>query len=215
MTLKPNLKYGLVLIGALCMLSCLQLANELNNWSEYENIDQISGKYHVLDEDGVKLFLPDEFDRLSYIGYKKMLDSLISKKAFNYESARLRSLREMEGRLYIFFDDITGSTVTVNTMPYTPLSRDDAQYLLGMIKIGNDKISDELGINIEKITARYKDGVNAQIFKAIYKIDDHKKLGTVYNSTYIITSNSGKTLFIQLITPFEVDFDPFLQKMII
>lgn len=215
MKLKTNIKYGLVLIGTLCMLSCLELANEISNWSDYDNIDQISGKYHVLDEDGVKLFLPDEFDRLPYISYKKVLDSVMSKKAFNYESARLRNLREMEGHLYIFFDEITRSTVTVNTMPYTPLSRDDAQYLLGMIKLGNDKISDELGINIEKVTARYKDGVHAQIFKAIYKIDDDKKLATVYNSTYIITSNSGKTLFIQLVTPFEVDFDPFLQKMII
>ena len=53
-----------------------------------------------------------------------------------------------------------------------------------------------------------------QIFKAIHKIDNNKKQHTSYNSSYIVSANN-KTIYIQLLSSFDVNFDSFLQKIIL
>lgn len=202
------------IITSLCLVSCLTVATELKKWVDIDDIDDISGKYHFLSSDDIKIYLPDSFKKYALAEYEQLLDSLATKKNYQLEVKRLQSLREMDGHLYIFFDENTRSTYTINTMPYMPLYKSDAKYILGMIAVNNKKVSKNTDLEFTKITAKYRSNSNAQIFKAIYKIDNAKKLTTTYNSTYIISSNK-KTIYVQLLTGFDVDFDPFLQKMIL
>lgn len=195
--------------------SCFNtVATEVKNWIEINNIEDVKGSYHFLGDDGIKIFLPQSFKKYSSVGYQQVLDSLATKKNYDLEMKRLQVLREMEGNFYIFFDKETRSTYTINTLPYTPLHRGDAQYILGMISMNHKKIAQKTDLEFTKITAKYNSNKTTQIFKAIHRIDDTKKSISTYNSSYILTSNK-KTVFLQLHTGFDVDFDPFLQKMIL
>ncbi|WP_298339010.1 hypothetical protein [uncultured Algibacter sp.] len=199
----------------LSLTSCLNsVASEVKNWIEISNIEDIKGHYHFLSDDGIKIFLPQSFKKYSSVGYQQLLDSLATKKNYDLEIKRLHVLREMEGNFYIFFDEETRSTYTINTLPYTPLYRGDAQYILGIISMNHKKIASKTDLEFTKITAKYNSNKTTQIFKAIHRIDDTKKSLSTYNSSYILTSNK-KTVFLQLHTGFDVDFDPFLQKMIL
>jgi hypothetical protein len=195
------------------MISCLNLTNEAQNWLENENVENIAGKYHFLDDTGTKIYLPTDFERFSLAKYQKLLDSLVTKKEYNFEIDRLNELRKMEGSLYIFFDKNTGSTYTVNTIPFFKFSRQSAGQLLGLIQLNNQKAAKDSEITFTKISAKYGGNVNQQLFKAIYKVKAKKIKQEVFNSSYIISSND-KTVFVQLTTEFEADFDPFIEKMI-
>ncbi len=209
-----RLKHIAIIVMVLSLHACLDVMSGISSWNEYTNIEDVEGQKHLLEDDGIKVFLPVAFKKYPYTAYQHVLDSVLPEKDYHFELARLKNMREMEGHLYIFFDGMTRSTFTVNTIPYKPLYKQDAQYLLGMIRQGNERISEITNAKYTKLTGAYNDGVNAQIFKVVYKVEHPDWLNTVYNASYIISSNR-KTLFIQLTTPFEVNFDPFLQKMII
>ncbi|MBP0904361.1 hypothetical protein ACFSKN_12650 [Mariniflexile gromovii] len=207
----------LVILFSFLMLSstsCLTIAKDVKNWIEINDIEDVQGKYHFLTQDQIKIYLPDTFKKYSRAGYEKLLDSLANKKDFELELKRLESLREMEGNFYIFFDEETRSTFTINTMTYMPIHKGDAQFILGMISLNNKKIAKESNLEITKITAKYSATDKMQLFKAIHKIDHKKKQLTNYNASYILSANK-KTIYIQLLTGFDVNFDPFLQKMIL
>ncbi len=201
-------------IFSLLLVSCLNVATEIKNWIEIGNIEEVNGTYHFLSEDGIKIYLPDTFKKYSTVEYQKLLDSLATKENYQIEIKRLQHLREMNGNFYIFFDEETRSTYTVNTMPYMPLYKRDAQYMLGLFSMNNRKMSNKTDLEFTKVTAKYNSSSGSQIFKAIYRINDPKNQLTSFNSSYIISSNN-KTLYIQLFTGFDVNFDPFLQKMIL
>ncbi|WP_308990466.1 hypothetical protein QLS71_003160 [Mariniflexile litorale] len=194
--------------------SCLSIAKDVESWIEVSNIEDVQGKYHFLTEDQIKIYLPDTFKKYSRVGYEKLLDSLASKKDYELEIKRLEFLREMEGNFYLFFDEETRSTYTINTMPYMPIHKSDAQYILSMISMNNEKISKKTDLEFTKITAKYNANNSTQLFKAIHKIENIKKQHTSFNSSYIVSANK-KTIYIQLLTGFDVNFDPFLQKMIL
>lgn len=198
----------------LCNTSCFTIASDVKSWIEATNIEDVKGKYHFLTDDGIKIYLPDSFKKYSRAEYENILDSLTSKKDYELELKRLEFLREMAGNFYIFFDEDTHSTYTINTLPYMPLHKGDAQYILGMISRNNDKLSRQSNIKIEKITAKYNENSTAQIFKAIHKIENPKKQTTFFNSSYIVSSNN-KTIYIQLLTGSNVDFDAYLKKIIL
>lgn len=199
---------------SLCIASCIKVASDIKNWIEIDNIEDVTGNYHFLSDDDIKVFLPDSFKKYAAAEYQQLLDSLATKENYELEIKRLQYLKEMEGNFYIFFDEVTRSTYTINTMPYMPLYKGDAQYILGMISLNNNKISKKTDLEFTKITAKYNANSKAQIFKAIHKIDNTKKHLTSFNSTYIVSSNK-KTVYVQLLTGFDVDFDLFLQKMIL
>lgn len=198
----------------LCSTSCLSIAKDVKNWIEIENIEDVKGSYHFLTEDQIKIYLPSTFKKYSRVGYEKLLDSLANKKDYELEIKRLEYLREMEGNFHIFFEKETRSTYTINTMPYMPLHKGDAQYILGMISMNHNKISRTTDLEFTKITAKYNANGGIQIFKAIHKIENTKKQRTSFNSSYIVSANN-KTIYVQLLTGFDVNFDPFLQKMIL
>ena len=206
--------YSLFLgLSLFCLVSCI-ITPDVKSWIETTNIEEVKGKYHFLSDDGLKIYLPTVFKKYSTAEYEYLLDSLITtKEDYKLELKRLQHLREMQGNFYIFFDEETRATYTLNTLPYMPLHKSDAQYILGIISMNNEKISQKTNLEFTKLTAKYSASKGAQIFKAIHKVDNLKKQHTYYNASYIVSAN-GKTIYVQLLTGFEANFDPFLQKTI-
>ena len=123
-------------------------------------------------------------------------------------------MRETEGNHYIFFDNTINATYTLNTISYLPISRQDAKFILGMIRQSQEQTSLYSDLEFEKVTAKHNNNGKTQIFKAIFKIKDTKLNQEIYQHAYYISSNE-KTVLIHLIAPFKIYFDPFLEKMIL
>ncbi len=214
MSIKPK-PYIFIIVSTITVLfvSCLNLANEAQTWLGNENAENVLGKYHFLDDTGTKIYLPTDFERISLAKYQKLLDSLVTKKEYNFEIDRLNALGKIEGSLYIFFDKNTKSTYTINTVPFFKFSKKSAGQLLGLIQSNNQKIVKNSGITFTKISVKYGGNINQQLFKSVYKLKDKKLKKEAFNYSYIISAND-KTVFVQLTTVFEADFDPFIEKMI-
>ena len=212
------LRKSIVVFSFICCLfstSCLEVAKGITDWTQIEDIETIDGKTHYLGDDGIKLFLPTSFNRYSTIDYLKLLDSLATdNKELEIERTRLKYMREMKGNHYIYFDDTVNATYTLNTIPFTPISRQDAKFLLGIIRQNQEELSQNSDLDYTKITAKHNDNGKTQVFKAIFKIENRKLEQQAFQHAYFISSNK-KTVLINLMAPFEVYFDPFIEKMIL
>lgn len=214
MVLKKPIVISLSIIRLL-LTSCIEVANEIKDWTQYDDINKVEGTTHYLGDDGIKLFLPTTFKKFSTIEYLSLLDSLVvDNTEMEIERTRVKHMRELEGNHYIYFDNTINSTYTLNSIPYLPISRQDAKYILGMIRQGQEQLSSQTDLEYEKITAKHNDNGNTQIFKAIFKISNSKLNQEAYQHAYYISSNQ-KTVLIHLMAPFEVNFNPFLEKMIL
>lgn len=205
------------ILGVFCIIltSCLEVAKEISDWTQFEDINDVKGKTHYLGDDGIKLFLPTTFKRYSTIEYLQLLDSLVTdNKDLDIERTRIKYMREMEGNHYIFFDNRINATYNLNAIPYQPISRQDAKFILGIIRQSQDELETQSDLTYEKITAKHNDNGKTQIFKAIFKIENKKMNQQMFQHAYFISSNK-KTVLINLMAPFEVNFDPFLEKMIL
>lgn len=198
----------------LSVFSCAEIAREAKLWTEIEGDDEIPGSYHFLEDDGTKIFLPEEFERYSISAYQKVLDSLLDGESYEFEVNRLNKLKDDKGELYIYFDEMSRSTYTVKTTEYLSISKDEAQMLLGMIRSTMESSKKKLPLEVEKISAKYSGSPKKFVFKALYKITNNKENYEWYNASYIITSNL-KTVYIHLVTSFNPNFDPYILKTIL
>jgi len=203
MNFKSNFYLILIL---LITLSC--------NDDKKASTENLSGKYHFLEDTGTQIYLPKAFERYSLTEYQRLLDSLTTKKEYEIETERLESLSKMDGSLYIYYDKENGSTFTINTRPYFAFTKEDAPQLLGLITENNDKVKENSDAKFTKITAKYGGDKNQQLFKAIYKVSGKSMKNDVYNTSYIISSK-GQTVFIQLSTLEEINFDPYVEKILL
>ncbi|SHG42520.1 hypothetical protein [Winogradskyella jejuensis] len=201
----------------LCLVVVLQSCKgDIKVDSIFENEapkNNIIGKKHFLEEDGIQLQLPEEFERYSAAKYERLLDSLVSKKEFELERERLRNMRNLEGNNYIYFAPDINITYMINTIPYAPIRKQDAQKLLGIIRQNQNIASKNSNVEYTKITAKYRSLTGAQIFKAIFKVDEKKGDRFFYQQAYFISSNQ-KSVLINISSPVDVDFDPYIEKMI-
>lgn len=212
MVLKKSIVLNLS-IFLLFFSSCLEVAKEFTDWTQIEDQNTIEGKKHYLGDDGIKIFLPDSFIRYNSVEYLALIDSLVvDNKDLEIERTRFRHIREIEGNHYIFFDKTINATYTINAVPFTPISRQDAKYILGIIRQEQEAISETTDLNYTKITGKHNDNGTTQIFKAIFKVENQKLQQQAFQHVYFISSNN-KTVLINLMAPFEIDFDPFLGKM--
>ncbi|WP_299123416.1 hypothetical protein [uncultured Winogradskyella sp.] len=214
MVLKKSI---VLLFGVFCLLffSCFEVAKEITDWTQLEDIENIEGKTHYLDKDGIKLFLPNTFKKYSSVEYLALIDSLvIDNKELEIERTRFRNIRKMEGNHYIFFDNSMNATYTINSVPYTPISRQDAKFILGILRQSQEQVASNTDLDFTKITAKHNDNGKTQIFKAIFKLENQKLQQQAFQHAYFISSNK-KTVLINLMAPFEINFDPFLEKMIL
>ncbi|WP_282044057.1 hypothetical protein [Winogradskyella flava] len=202
-------------ISSIFMISCLDVAREFSDWTQFEDINDVEGKTHYLENDGVRLFLPSSFKRYTSIQYLALLDSLVTdNKDLELEHTRFKNVREMKGNHYVFFDNSVNATYTINTIPYQPISRQDAKFILGIVRQNQERVSEITDLKFTKITAKHNDNGKTQIFKAIFKLENQKLQQQAFQHAYFISSNK-KTVLINLMAPFEVYFDPFLEKMIL
>lgn len=202
-------------VFSLFFMSCLEVVKEVTDWTQFEDIETVKGNTHYLDKDGVKLFLPKTFKKYASVEYLALIDSLvIDNKELEIERARFRNIRKMEGNHYIFFDNSINATYTLNSVPYTPISRQDAKFILGIVMQNQEEVANNTDLNFTKITAKHNDNGKTQIFKAIFKLENQKLQQQAFQHVYFISSNK-KTVLINLMAPFEINFDPFLEKMIL
>ncbi len=214
MVLRKSIVVFLCVVSTV-LVSCLEVAKEIKNWTQVEDINTIDGKTHFLSDDGIKIFLPTTFKKYTSIAYLALLDSLVTdNKELELERERFRNIREMEGNHYVFFDHSINATYTINTIPHTPISRQDAKYILGMVRQNQEMVSETTDLKFTKITAKHNDNGKVQVFKAIFKLENLKLQQQAFQHVYFISSKT-KTALINLMAPFQIDFDPFLEKMII
>lgn len=211
-----NRIYKLLLIAITLLLfgSCKDISKEVQSWVEVDASSEVEGTYHFLEDDGIKVYLPEVFKRYTTVEYERVLDSLLSKKDRDLEIARLKTLRELDGNFYIYFDDVTRSTLTVNTLPFMPLRKEDAQMLLGIMRQSNEAMLAGSGLKFEKVKASYSATSKLQVFKGIFKVINPKDNTQTYQSNYVVSTDS-KTFFVKLTTGYEVDFDPYFKKFIL
>ena len=200
-------------VFCLFLLGCKDVTKEIDSWTTEENKSTVKGTTHYLNNDGIRIVLPEAFKRFSAAEYEAVVNEILPKKDREPELDRLRTLRNMDGNFYVFFDKESYSTYTANAIPYKPISRKDATNLLALIRENQEKATENRKVEITKVTAKYNDNGMAQIFKAIFKIKDLKTNSETFQTAYFISSND-KTVLIQLSTPIQVDFDPYLQQMV-
>ena len=209
-----KIKYILLVTITLVLTACVDKALEAVVWTEIEADEEPPGTYHLLEEDGTKIFLPHDFTRYSVSKFQKVLDSVLDGQEYESEIKRINKLKDARGSFYIYFDDQSRSSLTVSTVEYMQIEQEEAQTLLGMIRSHLDYEALKKNIEIEKVTAKYSGDKTKYVFKSVYKLTDLETNTEWYNSSYIITSNL-KTVFIQLVTSFEADFDPYILKTIL
>ncbi|WP_347925103.1 hypothetical protein [Pontimicrobium sp. SW4] len=202
-----------ILLILLFTLSCKDSSNSTAN-KQSELSKNLLGKYHFLEDTGTQIYLPEAFERYSLTKYQRLLDSLTTKKEYKIETERLDALGKMDGSLYIYYNKDNGATYTINTRPYFAFTKDDAPQLLGLITSSNDKVKENSDAVFTKMTAKYGGDINQQLFKTVYKVSGKSMKNDVYNTSYIISSK-GKTVFIQLSTLDDINFDPYIEKMLL
>ena len=122
-------------------------------------------------------------------------------------------MRSLNGNNYIFFNDTNSASYFINTIPYSEIKKEDAQKLLSIIIQNQNNVSTNTSVKFERITAKFKSITGAQIFKAVFKAQFTRQKNTKYQHSYFINSN-GKSVLLTLITPEELSFDKYIEKMI-
>lgn len=199
---------------ATTLVSCFEMGKQVVDWIELKEDNTeitLNGKYHFLEEDGVRIFLPLNFKRYALAEYQQTLKEKLPEEEANTQIQNINQKASLEGELYIYFDETSGSTCLVFGIPYMEISKKDAQLFLGMMRVQTEKLLDATA-TYEKITAKYVGYPKHYTFKSVYKIASEAKNFEYYNTLYFITRN-GKTIAFQLITPMGVYFDPFIEKL--
>ena len=213
MVLRKSIVVILVIFVSL-HLSCKDTNENKTSTPNTTANTTVFGPVNYLENDGIRMILHSNFERYSASKYESVLDSISSGKTFEIERDRLKHLRNIDGNNYIFFDKNSNSTLTINTIPYKKVLRADAKTLLSDIVRDQYQITNETGAKFIKVTAKYNESATTQIFKAIFKvIPKKKKAKESFIHTYYISSKD-KSLVINLKTTLDMDFDPYLEKMI-
>ncbi|GAB5399760.1 MAG: hypothetical protein Aureis2KO_13450 [Aureisphaera sp.] len=201
---------GLILL--LVSSSCQNIDKEIKDIWETDEKGSVIGTYHYLDDRGIKLFLPDAFEKTSVSEYQKILDSLLDKESYRYETNRINKLQSMDGGFHLFFDQYSRSTCTVNSVNFMPMTKNEAQEFLGIMRRSIEQSFDHKNYTIEKVSAKYNGDSDEHVFKGVFMVSNEKLDSEYYSSTYIITSNE-KTVIMQITSPFKGNFDPFVTKI--
>ena len=171
-----------------------------------------NGAYQSLDKDAVSIFLPENFKRYSVSQYeqeiKKIEDSI--QDPFIELFTNLRD--NVKGNFYLFYDKDAYSFCAVNAIPYFDFSRQDAKYMLGMIRKSQEEATGP-DLFFEKVAANFSATKDVKIFKSIFKLSNFDETRLNYRHIYILSTRNKQTFQFIFNTPFEADFDPFIRRM--
>ena len=74
------------------------VVDEVSNWMDAEDGEEIPSKRHLLEEDDIKISLPIDFKRMSLYDYQRRLDSVATKAQYKtcagHTKAREKTRRE-------------------------------------------------------------------------------------------------------------------------
>ncbi|MEJ6792701.1 MAG: hypothetical protein QNK89_08260 [Lacinutrix sp.] len=91
------IKHTILSIILFSIQSCAESVQGMKSWIDATSIEQVQGEYHLLAEDGIKVFLPNPFKKLTTEQYKSIIKTIITPKAFKIEDKRLEQLKKLEG----------------------------------------------------------------------------------------------------------------------
>ncbi len=178
------------------------------------------GEYHKLSDDNIKIFLPLGFEELTEQEIREFHKQIKDEKTRYYFEKAYESQRFINGNFYDFYSEENASEIIIHTLPYMPFGKSSASYLLYYFRKDHEKYQEVTGIYHNKIKATYSGDASLQYFKVRYRLtryndydeesknDDYEMFKTIY----LITSKR-KTFSFNILTPFEVDFDPFIRKI--
>lgn len=207
------IKKILIFITITSLSSCSEVRKSVTAWYDSGNTENVTGKRHFLDYNGIKLLLPNEFEKYSVAEYQKLTDSLLTTDQFLAEVNRIQQLQKMNGELYLFIDKQYAITLSAITTPYIPFSKRDAQQLFNQMANTQKIEARKRDIEVQKISAKFNGNSKFQLFKTEYGFKAQNNKTQWYTANYIISSNNKK-IFLQLTSPFPVGFDPFINKII-
>jgi len=207
--------FHLAFISAL-FIQCKEVAEKTIETIEKTNKPPLEGKFFPLERQGIKIFLPKEFNRIDNDNYVDFLKNIpITEENIEIEKRRIQDIERSGHEVYLFEYMGSGSILNVITTKYILFDRDDAQMLLNSIKMEHDRHTYEQGHYFEKIEAKFMGSNETQIFKAIYEVTPPAKdesSNSYFKQVYFVSFNK-KAFSLILETPFLVDFDPYLEKI--
>lgn len=204
----------------LAFLSCdVILRRELENQLAIETTEEVVGEYISLPKEDIKVFLPNDFQLLDSAAIKAEHKKITNEKERYYFEKSYEQQLATPGNFYVFKNDSYGVEVNIQTLPYMPFGKSDARQLLYYIRKGHDKYQRITGIYHNKIKSTYSGDKAIQIFKAMYRMapmQTEENMDDVpfemFKTVYLISSKR-KTISLNVITPYKVDFDPFVRKI--
>lgn len=203
---------AIILLCFLGMASCKEAIKESQKALKETQKPIVEGKFFPLETEGIKMYLPKEFKKLSKTEYLEFVEQSTDTLAVNLEKERLRDLARSQSKVYFFQHTSSNSILTVFPTEYIKFSKSDAQMLLNDIKFHHDLITEKTGLLYTKKEARFFETKEAQIFKSTYTINSKDVVGDFFKQIYFVSFNN-KSFALTLETPFLVDFDPYLEKI--
>jgi hypothetical protein len=173
---------------------------------------ELQGKFFPIESQGIRLFLPKEFKKLSKSEYLELIEKSADTVALSLENERLRNIYLSGREIYLFLHTTSGSILSVIPTDYVKFNKSDAQMLLNQIRYNHDEINASTGVIFNKKEARFFGTKEAQIFKAIYQVIVPKDQNE-YNKQIYFVSFNNKSFALTLETALIVDFDPYLEKI--
>ena len=178
------------------------------------------GQYYTLEKDQIKLFLPEGYKELSESEIKDFHRSIKNKDERYYFEKAYEQRKVANGNHYDFYNEELFSEVYVNTLPYMPFNKSNASQLLYYLRKNHERYQNATGIYHNKIKATYIGQQGLQVFKARYRLTKYNSYSEnsneedyeMFSTIYLISSNQ-KTFLLNIMTPFEMDFDPFIRKI--
>lgn len=213
------MKRKIYLLSFLILLSCNKLMPK-KGFDEKKLVKPVDvGEYHKLSDDNISIFLPQGFKILTDSEIKEFHKQIEDEKERYYFEKSYETQRFIKGNFYDFYNDEYASEVTIHTLPYMPFNKSSAGQLLYYLRKSFEDYQGVTGIYHNKIKAIYSGDRSLQYFKAMYRLTRYNSYDEnseeedyeMYKTVYVITSRR-KTFVVNILTPFEVDFDPFIRK---
>lgn len=217
LTMSRNIVHNLLLIFCFAALtiSCIDNVNDLNNWGNDQAINDLSGNYHFLEEEGIKIFLPENFNRINNYDLKKYADSIGKNYDYSFKIHQPKEALYKDINSYIYVDKSKQSTYSITVLPQQKFVEADAKNLLTTIRGFQDKAIGNSKVVFKKQTAKFFDNRGVQIFKTVYKVENKTLKTESLHYSYFL-SNKNHTVFVNLTSQEdEENFDLYLQKMIL
>lgn len=194
------------------LFSCMEAVKESQKVILENQKPTLEGKFFPIENQGIRLFLPKEFKKLSKQEYLELIEQHADTLAISSENERLRNLYRLGQEIYLFQHTTSGSILSVLPTDYVKFNKSDAQMLLNQIRYNHDEINATSGVIFNKQEARFFETKEAQVFKAIYKVIVPKKQNEFNRQIYFVSFNN-KSFALTLETASVVDFDPYLEKI--